>query len=172
VNEAERPRERGAEAPPQDAYEASIRAMEKFAERQRSGEILVSGEERKWEDTRQGRIKYYLSPRVFTNTALQDWKVFIQDIKNHSGRHTHQGGLVIYVWQGRGHTMIDGERHDWEEGDMIILPIKPGGVDHQHFNADETAGCVWIAFINTTWQEAVASHIRQGSVSPSFRGEA
>lgn len=156
------------EPPPQDAYEASIRAMEKLAERQRDGRVLIRQDDHEWQDTRQGRLKYYLSPKVFTDTVLQDWKVFLQDIQEHSGRHTHQGGLVIYVWEGRGHTMIDGERYDWEEGDLIILPIKPGGVDHQHFNADRTAGCRWIAFINTTWQEATASIIRQGEVSPRF----
>jgi len=38
-------------------------------------------------------------------------------------------------------------RYDWEAGDLILLPVKPGGVEHQHFSlGDEPAR--WMAFIN------------------------
>ncbi len=48
----------------------------------------------------------------------------------------HQGGRVHVVWEGRGYTMVDGVRHNWETGDVIMLPVKPEGTTHQHFNAD------------------------------------
>ncbi len=31
---------------------------------------------------------------------------------------------------------MDGIRHPWETGDIIMLPIKPEGTTHQHVNAD------------------------------------
>ena len=32
--------------------------------------------------------------------------------------------------------MIDDERHDWEENDVVLLPLLPDGTVYQHFNAD------------------------------------
>lgn len=159
--EQERVRERDPEPSQDNAYEASMRGYADFHARQGAGALLIKGEERPWQWTRQGRLKYYLSPHVYKDTALQEWKVFLQDIKRHSGRHTHQGGLVIYVWKGAGYTVMDGERLEWKAGDLIILPIKPGGVEHQHFNADPEQGCVWIAFIYTPWQIATAATMEQ-----------
>ena len=43
-----------------------------------------------------------------------------------SGKHRHQGGLVIYVLEGKGYSIVDGERKDWEKGDLVLLPMKPG----------------------------------------------
>ena len=68
---------------------------------------------------------------LFDDTALHDWWVFMQDIRVHSGAHTHPGGLIIYVLEGAVHTVVDGVRHEWKEGDLLLLPIKPGGVEHR-----------------------------------------
>jgi gentisate 1,2-dioxygenase len=46
------------------------------------------------------------------------------------------GGQVIYVIQGRGYTMLDDDRHDWEAEDVINIPIRQEGVDVQHVNLD------------------------------------
>ena len=73
---------------------------------------------------------------TFKDTPLQHWRVFIHDIKTRSGKHRHQGGLVIYVLEGKGYSVVDGERKDWEKGDLVLLPMKPEGVEHQHFNLD------------------------------------
>ena len=51
-----------------------------------------------------------------------------------SGKIQHQGGMVHLVVEGRGYTMLDGERHDWEKRDAIALPIRPAGLVFQHFN--------------------------------------
>src|SRR5439155_811034 len=79
---------------------------------------------------------------------LVDWNVFVQDIRVHSGKHRHQGGLVIYIMEGEGYSVVDGERHDWEAGDLLLLPVKKGGVEHQHFNKDDAHPAKWIAFIS------------------------
>src|ERR1700719_2851203 len=83
---------------------------------------------------RQRKLLFYLDPVTFKDTPLQHWRVFIHDIRTRSGKHRHQGGLVIYVLEGRGYSVVDGERKDWEKGDLVLLPMKPGGVVHQHFN--------------------------------------
>ena len=35
---------------------------------------------------------------------------------------------------GSGHTVLDGRAHEWEEGDVIAVPIRESGVTYQHFN--------------------------------------
>lgn len=50
--------------------------------------------------------------------------------------------------EGRGWTVVDGIRHGWEAGDLILLPLKPGGVEHQHFNAEPAKPCVWLGIIH------------------------
>lgn len=63
-----------------------------FIKRNLAGKLLIKSTDREWEITRQSRSKVYLYPNVFSDTALQEWFVFIQDIKTNSGKHRHQGG--------------------------------------------------------------------------------
>src|SRR5262249_53336364 len=85
------------------------------------------------------------------DTAVRDWYVFQKDIATQSGRHVHQGGLIIYVTKGTGYSVIDGVRYDWKPGDLMVLPVRPGGCDHQHFNNDDSGTCQWVAFIYNPW---------------------
>ena len=102
--------------------------------------MVVKPSEREFFLTRQGRLMYHLNPEIHKNTPLQDWRVFSHDLKTQSGKHRHQGGLVIYVIIGKGYSVVDGERVDWQAGDLLLLPIKPGGVEHQHFNLQSGLG--------------------------------
>jgi quercetin dioxygenase-like cupin family protein len=49
-----------------------------------------------------------------------------------SQKHGHQNGALMYVLNGEGYDVHDGERTDWRAGDCLIIPP---GVVHQHFNA-------------------------------------
>jgi gentisate 1,2-dioxygenase len=40
---------------------------------------------------------------------------------------------VFYVLKGKGHDIHDGQRHDWEAGDALIVQ---NACVHQHFNDD------------------------------------
>jgi gentisate 1,2-dioxygenase len=73
-------------------------------------------------------------PHLATRTLL----FYIQELppRGRSGLQLHQGGRVHYVWEGRGYTIVDGIRHHWETGDIIMLPIKPEGTTHQHVNVE------------------------------------
>lgn len=51
-----------------------------------------------------------------------------------SQKHGHQNGALMYVLNGVGYDIHDGERTDWKAGDCLIVPP---GVVHQHFNASE-----------------------------------
>jgi gentisate 1,2-dioxygenase len=64
----------------------------------------------------------------------------------HSGKHRHQGGIMLYVIEGEGYTVVDGEKVEWEKGDLIVLPVKPDGCEHQHFNKEPGKPAKWMAF--------------------------
>jgi gentisate 1,2-dioxygenase len=80
----------------------------------------------------------YLYPAK-TNTPTRTLLMWVQEIPagGRSGKQRTQGGRMHYVMEGQGYTVIDGIKHEWEQGDIVLIPIKPsGGTEHQHFNAD------------------------------------
>ncbi len=168
--EMERVKER--ERPPlkDNPYERVMRQRKELKERNMTGPVVIREAEQEWFQARQGKLKFFLDPVSFKNTPLQQWRVFIHDIRTKSGKHRHQGGLVIYVLEGKGYSIVDGEKWDWEKGDLVLLPMKPEGVEHQHFNAQPEKGpAIWAAFINIPIQEYLASDLQQGEISPDFK---
>ena len=47
-----------------------------------------------------------------------------------NGNHRHIAEVPFYVHQGKGHEVHDGKRHDWEAGDLMLVPPY---CMHQHF---------------------------------------
>jgi len=118
-------------------YEELLRLRDEDRERRKNAVVLVKGKELPWERNPQGKMKWYLHPSI-QNTALKTFLLYEQEIPpgGRSGRQRYQGGQVLYVLEGRGYTVIDGVRYDWEEGDVVQLPLKAEGIVYQHFNAD------------------------------------
>lgn len=50
-----------------------------------------------------------------------------------SQKHGHQNEALFYVLDGEGYEIHDGERYDWEAGDVMVVHNE---CVHQHFNAD------------------------------------
>ena len=149
-------------------YDKGRRRYQEWADRMKSGALHIPATKRDYQKTRQGYIRYFLNA-LFTDTALSTWAVFEQLIKSQSGRHNHQGGIIIYVLEGVGYSMVDGERKDWKKGDLILLPMKPEGVVHQHFNLlppDQPA--LWVAFLHIPLMEHLASELKQEEPSPEY----
>lgn len=48
-------------------------------------------------------------------------------------KHRHGGEAWLYALEGRGHSVIDGNRYDWEEGDLVVVDHWAW---HQHHNSD------------------------------------
>lgn len=157
---------------PDPWYEKLIEDMQGRSRRAGTGSILIRAKELPWYQNRQARVRYYLLPPYKADTALQTVAVFEQIIHRHSGMHRHQGGLAIYVLEGEGHTIVDDERYDWTAGDLVLLPIKPGGVAHQHFNRYPDKPARWLAFIPMAFQEYLASEVVQIETSPDWRSPA
>jgi len=170
--EIERVREREATQVKEDTYDRSLRMMKEQLKRYFDGKVVVRKSDRPLEHTRQGRLRFYLHNLTIQDTTFKDWRVFVHEIHSHSGKHTHQGGLVIFVLEGEGYTTVDGQKVEWKKGDLILLPIKPGGVEHQHFNKTADRPARWLAMIYAPYQDTMAHYLEQKQESPEFNKKA
>jgi len=167
--ERTRLRERDREAEAAHPYEVLFAAFKERRKSAETGQIVFKGKDLPWQQSRQGKSKYYVHIRGEATQAVRDWYVFAKDIHSHSGRHTHQGGLVIYVTKGSGYSVFDGKKLSWKPGDLLILPVKPGGIDHQHFNDIEGETAQWIAFVFLPFLHATGSMLEQISEQANWR---
>jgi quercetin dioxygenase-like cupin family protein len=113
------------------------------ATRRRADKVLVPGRAQPWQMSRQGKIKYYSGdPALGTATRLI--RMFVQDLppSARSGKHRHFNEAALYCLEGRGYSVVDNTRYDWETGDLNIVHINS---THQHFNADDARGARLLA---------------------------
>ena len=167
MSEKQKVRTRERETVPGSKYEAIYDQRAEFVERQKNGTIVVHEADRDWEIARQGHLKFYLLPWAHPDTVLHEWFVFVHDVKKQSGKHRHQGGLVLFVIEGLGATEVNGELVEWEEGDCILLPLHPDGIEHVHFNRG-SGDAKWLAFIYEPVFHHVASELTQTAVMDEF----
>ena len=80
------------------------------------------------------------------NIVMKTMMIYKQEIppSSRSGRQRYQGNMVIYIMRGKGHTWVDGVDHQWEEGDVVQIPVKRDGVVFQHFNDDPKRPCRFV----------------------------
>lgn len=163
---------RGQEVTPvkgEDIYDRTVRVSHDLLKRYYEGKVVVKAKDRPLESTRQGWLRHYLFDHVLHDTVLKDWRVLVHEIHKHSGKHTHQGGLVIFILDGEGYTIVDGEKVEWKKGDLILLPIKPGGVEHQHFDRNPDRPARFLAMIYGPFQDVMAHFMEQKEDSPHYQ---
>ena len=114
-----------------------LKRRDKEREMITSAKMVITGEEVPLENNPMGLYRWYLHPSM-KNIGTRVLLVWVQEIPpgGRSGQQKSQGGQVHIVLEGRGYTIIDDVRHDWEQWDAIFLPLLPDGTVHQHFNAD------------------------------------
>lgn len=120
-------------------YDALIKRRDAERERTQRSIFVISGADLPVENTPQGLLRWYMHPDK-PDTAHMAEIFYAQEIPpgSRSGRQKSQGGMVIFFSHGRGYTMMEGIRYDWEAGDLLQLPYREEGVVVQHFNASET----------------------------------
>jgi hypothetical protein len=98
------------------------------------------------ESNPQGLMRWYLHPAI-TDTILSTLAIYRQELPpgSRSGRLKFQGGQIMFIVAGRGHTMLDGVRHAWEAGDVLNLPTRRDGIIVQHFNDDPGEPAAFLA---------------------------
>ena len=160
------PSQRGGEL----HYEDALQRYAEARERARTGKIVLRSKELPWRQNKMGYIKSYLSWHK-SDAALEDWICFIHDIKIHSGKHRHQGGINLFVLEGEGYTVVNEERVEWEKGDLIVLPILPGGCEHQHFNKTPGKPAKWMAFEYSPFVNILGNVFEHVENSPDWKGQ-
>jgi len=155
---------------PDEGLPLGAERRRELARRVREGKTVIRKSDRVREQRVQGLNRYYTASEL-TDTVPTRWKCFTNEVRQHSGRHTHQGGPVIYVVKGRGYSIVDGVRMDWEAGDILMIPVKVGGVEHQHFNADDSEPAVWCAFNYHAYKDALDPQIKQKAANADWKGK-
>jgi gentisate 1,2-dioxygenase len=116
-------------------YEGLFDRWEELYKRAHTGKVHIKRTDVPVVDSRQGTSQFYVMPQ-FEELSLTQWVVFVRDHAGvASGRHRHQGGITIFGVEGDGYSVVNGHRFDWSAEDAVLLPIVPGGLDHQHFRA-------------------------------------
>ena len=92
-------------------YESLLARRDAERARRAEATLVVDGEAQPWEDTPQGRLRWYLHPDLH-DRALRTLGLYTQEIppRSRTGRYRWQGGEMIVILEGRGVSEIDGER--------------------------------------------------------------
>lgn len=134
---------------------------------------LVKGDELPWEINAQGKMRWYMHPNLKT-PCISTLNIFVQEIPpgSRSGRMQYPGNMVMFIMEGEGYTVIDGQKHHWAKGDVVQIPVKPNGVVYQHFNASDEHPCRFVcAEPNAVHSAGVDRHgaFEQLEKSPDFK---
>jgi mannose-6-phosphate isomerase-like protein (cupin superfamily) len=153
-------------------YDHLLSRRESFVKRQYEGKVVVWPQDREMQSTKQGRLRYYLNTNHL-DTCLPEWAIKVQEIPERSGKHRHQGGVIIFVLDGEGTTVVDGEPFHWEAGDLVVLPLKPGGVVHQHFNRPpDGTPARWAAYSHDVVKDLLGGKTEQLEMAPTWQAVA
>jgi gentisate 1,2-dioxygenase len=103
-----------------------------------NGRTIVRYRDLPIEKNRNGLQRWYMHPDMDDN-AIQTLLAHIQELPpgGRSGKQKSQGGQVAFVWEGRGYTLIDGVRYDWDRHDVLNFPVRTDGIVVQHVNLDQ-----------------------------------
>jgi hypothetical protein len=123
-----------------------IALRDKQREDRRNPIVIVKGSKLEQETNANGLMRWFMHPSI-KNNALSTMLFYEQELPPHSrsGRLLFQGGQVMFITEGRGHTMIDGVKHAWEAGDVLNLPLRRDGIVVQHVNDDPEKPAKFVA---------------------------
>lgn len=118
-------------------YNRLIELRDNQREMHSKGHILLKGSEIPMEANPHGFMQWYMHPDM-DDICMHSLMIYVQEIPpgSRSGKIKCQGGQVIFIWEGKGHTVIDGVSHAWETEDVLQIPLRIHGCSFQHFNDD------------------------------------
>ena len=132
---AERMRAMTEEQSGRDLWGELFEMRDHQRERAKNSVWLVKGDELEWQNNAQGIMRWYMHPNLDA-PCISTLNIFVQEIPpgSRSGRMQYPGNMVLFIIEGEGHTVIDGQKHHWTKHDVVQIPVKPNGVVFQHFN--------------------------------------
>jgi quercetin dioxygenase-like cupin family protein len=75
-----------------------------------------------------------------------------------TSRHRHSYETILFVLEGRGLTVIEDRRIEWEPGDAIYIPVWAW---HHHENASTALGCRYVACENAPLLQTLGAAVRE-----------
>jgi len=150
-------------------YEETLRLNAPARQRAKTETLVIRGKGISWRQNRQALTKTFLSVHNNGDAAAEDWVCFIHDVKVHSGKHRHQGGIQLFVLDGEGYTEVDGNKVEWGKWDLIVLPVKPNGCEHKHYNKVPGTPAKWMAFLYWPFTKPLGNMLEQVEESPYWK---
>jgi hypothetical protein len=117
--------------------------------RREAGRDLISRDECPVDVSSFGELRWYVHPELElpSTRALYFCELEIPP-GSRTGKLFSQGGQVHFVLQGRGHTVVDGNKHEWEAEDVIAIPVREDGIAFQHFSEGDSLVRMVLAWPN------------------------
>jgi len=134
-----------------DSYEYFVRQFQEECYWRQNVPQVIQQRQRKWEDTRNGRMLWYLHPaHPELQTGMKLFEVYLQELPpgGRSGKHRHLADEVHFIIEGKGYEEIDGQRWDWEANDAVAVPNLSA---HQSFNADPDRPAKFLVYKSRTF---------------------
>jgi quercetin dioxygenase-like cupin family protein len=121
--------------PTDDFYGKWLNYWDDEQQERRTARKSISEEELAWVRTKQDWRAALLGARE--NGFITSGTTMLAEIpvRWHTGKHSH-GEEAVYIVEGKGFSVIDGLRYDWETGSCLFIPF---GAAHQHFNSGDKA---------------------------------
>ncbi|MBT2654993.1 cupin domain-containing protein [Bacillus sp. ISL-18] len=91
-------------------------------------------------DPVEGYVVEYINPSN-GQSANENIGAWLQKLPVgfHGKAHRHVNSVVYHIKEGKGFTLIDGVRFDWEKGDYLVIPTWSV---HEHVNTSETEDAI------------------------------
>ena len=84
----------------------------------------------------------------------------------HTRAHRHTGSSISLVVRGKGATIVEGKRLEWERGDCFVLPP---WVWHEHANGSRSEEVVLFSFNDRPVLEALNLYREETCSGPHGR---
>jgi len=154
------------EAPVENTYDRYLKLMHDEAKLCRTAPHVVLEKEEPWESTPHGKLKWLVHPSMQLATKRK-W-IYFHEIPpgSRSGQHRHMSEELILVLEGRGYDIHDGERWEWEQGDLICIPSMTA---HQHFNLGSSRA-LFLGAMPSTYLHLGLGGIEQLEDAPEYAG--
>lgn len=151
---------------PRNSYDRYLKLHYEQTQWRRSVPHVIKDKDCPWEATRMGKLKYFVNP--FKPSGLMLYDAFLQEIPpgGRSGKHRHVSEEVHRILSGKGYDIQDGVRWDWQEEDVVFIPIN---TVHQHFNADPHRPARFIAFQSRLYHYVGHGGFEHLEDAPEFR---
>ncbi len=167
--ELERVKER---EPQQDQYDQTLQWKIDKTRQRKEGKVILKAEEVPWQMSRHGYGKNYIGAQNWDQLAAPGWGMSRSShVVEQRGVHSHTGGgVLLYILEGRGYTVNNGTRYDWEAGDLEVIPVTPTENVHYHVNLNPGKPCGRVRFHHWAFEEPISYETRQVQDAPDWKG--